>query len=80
MKSTLYMETTGIPAGKTAGEITDLLVRSGAKQIATDYNSGRIVGLRWVLSPYLQTSTGSTVYELFRGQGFKMIAAPEKRP
>ena len=152
MKSTLYMETTGIPAGKTAGEITDLLVRSGAKQIATDYNSGRVVGLRWVLSvpgggdqvfamparvdpvfkkingrrqynrmsnavkdreqaervawrqllrwvqaqlamidcgmaeasevffPYLQTSTGSTVYELFRGQGFKMIAAPEEHP
>jgi hypothetical protein len=37
MKPTLYMETTGIPAGKTVGEITDLLVRSGAKQIATGY-------------------------------------------
>lgn len=39
MKPTLYMETTGIPAVKTAGEITDLLARSGTLQTNPRPNS-----------------------------------------
>ena len=49
---TLYMETTEIPAEKTAAQIQALLVRAGASQIATDYDTeGRISGLRFVLIP-----------------------------
>jgi hypothetical protein len=48
MKSpTLYMETTAIPPLKTAGEITELLVRAGATQIGTEFDNGRISGLRF---------------------------------
>ena len=45
----LYMETTAIDPGKTAGEITSELVRAGATSINTDYRGGNISGLRWVM-------------------------------
>jgi hypothetical protein len=48
-KSNLWMETTEIPAERSAGESTALLVRSGASQIAMDYKEGRIAGLRFIL-------------------------------
>lgn len=50
MKQTLYMETTEVSSEKTAGEITSVLIRAGASQIATDYKSGKITGLRWTMS------------------------------
>jgi hypothetical protein len=148
-KKTLFMETTEVPAERTAAEISSVLIRAGATQIATDYEAGKITGLRWtmratgrdllfamparvdpiykilydrsssswsvdkaklrekaqrvawrqllrwvqaqlamiecgmteaseVFFPYIQTPSGDTVYELFRGQGFKMLPAPEK--
>lgn len=49
-KKTLYMETTVISAEKTAGEIVSSLVSAGATQIATDYDKGRIIGLRWSMT------------------------------
>lgn len=49
-KKTLYMETTMISAEKTAGEIVSALVSAGATQIATDYEKGRIIGLRWSMT------------------------------
>lgn len=48
-KQTLYMETTTIDAQRSAGEVISELVRSGANQIATTYDQGRVVGLRWVM-------------------------------
>lgn len=48
-RKTLYMETTTIDVGKTAGEITSELVKAGATSVNTDYASGRITGLRWVM-------------------------------
>ncbi len=46
----LYMETTQVSAEKTAAEITNALVKAGARQISTDYgDSGRPIGLRFVL-------------------------------
>lgn len=48
-KKSLYMETTGVNASKTAGEITAELVRAGASSINTDYKDGSISGLRWVM-------------------------------
>ena len=50
MKSSLFMETTQISATKTAGEITQLLVEAGARQISLDYDDQRkLCGLRFVL-------------------------------
>lgn len=48
-RQTLYMESTEISAERSAGEITSALIRAGANQIATDYDSGRIKGLRWTM-------------------------------
>lgn len=49
MKKTLYMETTEVPAERTAGEITSALVGAGASQIATEYTDGQITSLRWMM-------------------------------
>lgn len=50
MKASIYMGTTQIDANKTASEVTALLMRSGARQIATDIDDEqRISGLRFVL-------------------------------
>jgi hypothetical protein len=46
----LYMGTTEISTERSAGEITSLLIRVGANQIATDYHGGKIAGLRFSLS------------------------------
>jgi hypothetical protein len=43
------METTEIPAERSAGEITGELIKAGASAINTDYENGVIVGLRWVM-------------------------------
>ena len=49
MAQTIYMETTAVEADRTAGEISSLLIRAGASQIATDYENGQITGLRWAM-------------------------------
>ncbi len=49
-KKTLFMETTSIDAGRTAGEITSELVKAGATQVSCEYDSGKIVGLRWTMN------------------------------
>lgn len=51
-KATLYLETTSVPAGKTIGEITALLVRSGATQIMTTYDNGKPAGVKWSMRLY----------------------------
>jgi hypothetical protein len=43
------METTEIPAERTAGEIVAELIKAGASAINTDYDAGMITGLRWVM-------------------------------
>lgn len=45
----LYMETTQIPAEKTATEICYVLVRSGATNINQQYQNKRLMGLRWTM-------------------------------
>lgn len=48
----IYMGTTQIAAEKTAAKIMQVLVSSGARQIATEYDGGgKIIGLRFVMSP-----------------------------
>lgn len=48
-RPTLYMETTSIDAQRTAGEVISEMVSAGANQIATTYDQGRVIGLRWVM-------------------------------
>jgi hypothetical protein len=45
----LFMESTEISASKTAAEISACLIQAGARQIATDYDGGEVVGLRWTM-------------------------------
>jgi hypothetical protein len=44
---TLFMESTEVPATRTAAEISACLIQAGATQIAQDYEEGKITGLRW---------------------------------
>lgn len=47
----LYMETTQIPAEKTAQEIHSLLVQAGARQVLTEYNDKReITGIHFIMA------------------------------
>lgn len=48
-KKPLFMESTEIPPEKTAGEIAQVLVTAGATQIATEYDGGKVRGLRWTM-------------------------------
>jgi hypothetical protein len=51
MKTTsLYMESTTIEPDRTAGEITALLVSSGASSISYSYEAGRISGLSFIFA------------------------------
>jgi hypothetical protein len=43
----IYMETTTIPADRTAAEISACLVQAGASTIHTRYENGKISGLDW---------------------------------
>ncbi len=53
---TLFMETTKIPAARTAAEITALLAGTGASQVVTTYGPrGEIAGLRWTMERNGQT-------------------------
>lgn len=46
----LYMETTSIPAERTAHEIHTLLVEAGARQVLTEYNEKReITGIHFIM-------------------------------
>lgn len=48
--ASLYMETTGIPAEKTAAEITHLLVQAGATQTYNKYENKKVTGLSFTLN------------------------------
>lgn len=48
MKKQIYMGTTQISPQQTAAEIVAELVRAGANSINTDYEAGKIKGIRWL--------------------------------
>ena len=56
-KKTLFMETTEVPAERTAAEISAEILKAGATQIATDYEDGSITGLRWTMRVYANDVT-----------------------
>ncbi len=46
---TLFMESTEVPASRTAAEVSAELIKAGATQIATSYENGKVIGLRWTM-------------------------------
>jgi hypothetical protein len=82
-KNTLYMETTVVPVVKTAAEITGLLVKSGATRVETNYESGKITGLRWTIRVagtellYSMPARVGTVFEIFRKRRKRTISRAE---
>jgi hypothetical protein len=49
-RNTLYMETTKIPASRSAAEICECLIAAGARSINTDYGGdGQITAIAWVM-------------------------------
>ena len=49
MAKTLFMETTEVPAERTASEVCAELIKAGAVHINTSYENSKVVGLRWVM-------------------------------
>lgn len=60
MAKTLFMETTEIDPLKTAGEITSLLVQTGATSIMQEYKNGNIVALSFQMA----VAAGTIAYTL----------------
>lgn len=81
----LYMETTEISAERTAGEITSLLVASGARQVAMEYgDGGKIIGMNFILLihglPYpfkmpVRTEAVQKIFKQRRVQSMKFRAS-----
>jgi hypothetical protein len=70
-RRSLFMETTEIPAERTAAEISAEIIKAGATQIATDYKDGQILGLRWTMRvfggdvAFSMPARVKPVYEIF---------------
>jgi hypothetical protein len=45
----LFMESTEIAPTRSAAEVSACLIQAGATQIATDYEAGKVSGLRWAM-------------------------------
>jgi len=48
-KKPIYMETTEIPAERSAAEVSTVLVQAGATSVSIRYDAGRIVGMTWTM-------------------------------
>lgn len=48
-KKPLYMETTEIPAERTAAEVSSVLVRAGATSVSVRYDRGKVTGMSWTM-------------------------------
>lgn len=49
VSKSIFMESTEVPAARSASEIVAELVQAGAGSINTDYENGRIKGVRWTM-------------------------------
>ena len=48
-RKTLFMETTEVPAERSAAEISSLLMQAGATEISQSFHGGKVIGLRFVI-------------------------------
>lgn len=86
-KTTLYMETTEIPAERSAADVASELIKAGATQIATDYNQCKVVGLRWTMrvqgadALFEMPARIFPIYKILRERkGIKVTWAPDFEP
>ena len=84
---TLFMETTEVPASRTAAEVSAELIKAGATQIATDYKDGKVTGLRWTMMVNGQNALFEMparvfpIYKLLRERkGIKITWEPGFKP
>lgn len=49
MPKSLFMGSTGVAAARSASKVVAELVNGGASSISTNYDNGRIIGIRWVM-------------------------------
>lgn len=87
MPKTLFMETTEVPAERTASEISAVLIQSGATQIATDYDGAQITGLRWTMRVagrdllFAMPARVEPIYRIFlKRKGFSNLWKPDGTP
>ncbi len=59
-QSKIYLETTQVPAERTVGEINACLVQSGAREILTEYDNGKIKGIKFSL----ETRGATQIYKV----------------
>lgn len=78
----IYMETTTIPAERTAQEIHSLLVHAGARQVLTEYNDkSEITGIHFIMIvngqtvPFKMPVRTDALYEHFLGRAKKKRAS-----
>ena len=72
VKKTLFMESTEVPAERTAAEVSGELIKAGATQIATSYDQGKVIGLRWTMrvkgmdALFEMPARVDPIYQIFR--------------
>jgi hypothetical protein len=70
----LFTESTDVPVQKSVGEITSMLITAGARSISTNYNSGKIESLSFVMPfgsgqiPYLLPVRIEPVFQKLNGR------------
>ncbi len=48
-KKPIYMESTQIPAERTAAEVSSCLVQAGALSVSVRYDAGKVIGMSWTM-------------------------------
>jgi hypothetical protein len=59
-KTKIYLETTTVPVERTVGEINAYLVQAGAREILTEYENGKIKGIKFSL----ETRGATQIYKV----------------
>lgn len=74
MGKTLFMETTEVPCERSLAEITSKLVQSGANQITTNHDGGRISGVTFAfrvgsdLIPFALPVRTEPIFKILNGR------------
>lgn len=70
----IYMESTEIPAERTAAEVSMVLVQAGATSVSIRYDAGKIIGMSWTMRvgqnelPFAMPARVQPVYELLKSR------------
>lgn len=73
-KKTIYMESTEVPADRSAADISAALVRAGATSVSLRYDEGKIAGMSWtmkvgsVVLPFTMPARVDPVYRILKSR------------